>query len=120
MSDLTDRLDAIHNRADKATPGHWEASTGMADSAIVFMPDGYSFKINGHPDAKFIAGAREDVPFLFVLARKQQAAIDAVKALHVMEFIEDGEDSRSRCDECLYEQDADEPCPTIQALGAKP
>ena len=81
MTDLTDQLDAIQARVDAATPGHWEASTGMADAAIVFMPDGYSFKINGHPDAKFIAAAREDVPFLLDLARKQQAAIDAVKVI---------------------------------------
>jgi len=81
MTDVTDRLDAIQKRADKATPGHWEASTGMADAAIVFMPDGYSFKINGHPDARFIAAAREDVPFLLDLARKQQAALDRAHAL---------------------------------------
>lgn len=44
------------------------------------------------------------------------ARLDAVEALHVMEYIEDGEYSRNRCAECLYEAEDREECPTIQAL----
>ena len=118
-------LDAIQARVDAATPGPWKAEPyqlgnnsdgrmrvtspndlGIYNTAEDVLPN----------DAEFIAHARTDIQALLVLARKQQAAIDAVRELHVMEFIEDGEFSRNRCAECLYEAEGREECPTIGAI----
>jgi len=79
--DTVDQLAAIEARANAATEGPWEVSTGMADQSIIFMPDGYSFKVNGHPDSKFIAHARTDVPALLALVRERDAQIEAVRNL---------------------------------------
>jgi hypothetical protein len=110
MSDLTARLDAIQARKDAASPGPWEASQGatsdgselvttyqqkteflalslnsgrsglwLVDNSEVIPAvtgDGPRAKAN----AEFIANAPTDIGFLLDLARKQQAAIDAVTA----------------------------------------
>lgn len=101
MTDLTDRFDAIASRAEEATPGPWEADTGTRGDCVVWGPNGrflmnmqaephwieypgekrsVSFDVDAR-DARFIAAAREDVPFLLDLARKQQAALEAVREL---------------------------------------
>ena len=81
MTATPERLDAITARLEAATPGPWEVSTGMADRAMIIFPDNYSFKMNGHPDAEFIANAPTDVAYLLDLARKQAAAQEAVRDL---------------------------------------
>jgi len=64
MTDLTDQLDAAEGRYDisQAVLSHGSSST---ISQLYRLGE-----------------SANDVPFLLVLARKQQAAIDAVKALH--------------------------------------
>lgn len=70
MSDLTDLLDEIQNRADKATEGPWDAysvpaSRGKAGYSAVEVSDTevqVTRDAGGWSDANFIAHAREDVP----------------------------------------------------------
>jgi hypothetical protein len=96
MTDLTDQLDAIQKRADAP----------------------FTTAANG------IAQVDADRDFLLDLARKQQAAIDAVKALHVAVDVEvfdnpttNGSHIEWLCGECDTNR---YPCPTIEALEAKP
>ena len=84
---ITDRLDAIHARADKATEGEWEArhranldwlsqsphvdndghepgsSVGLADAVDPLWGSLWPSR-NANADAEFIAHARTDVPAL--------------------------------------------------------
>jgi hypothetical protein len=95
MSDLTDQLDAIQARVDAATPGPWamderEQTVRVEDGGgcpwggeIMYDRSGYGRKEwakDFRSDAVFIANAPTDIEFMVVLARKQQAAIDGVKA----------------------------------------
>ncbi|AYN55823.1 hypothetical protein PP635_gp44 [Arthrobacter phage Auxilium] len=108
MTAVSDRLDVIQDRVDAATEGPWmwgpetsewgdcgpnletvkrgpvysDGSQGAEEQIIGSWghdANGISVATN---DAEFIAHAREDVPFLLDLTRKQQAAMDAVRALH--------------------------------------
>ena len=68
MPDLTDLLDEIQDRADRATDGPWFwASHVTVDGAewVVFDESGHALASDRDgrvSDAKFIAHAREDVP----------------------------------------------------------
>jgi hypothetical protein len=97
MSDLTDRLDAIQAQLAAATSGELVVATepqfgqfAVVNKRRVEDVDGgveehlanLMSTYNGTPvvsiaDAEFIAAAPENTWFLLVLARKQQAAIDA-------------------------------------------
>lgn len=91
MSDLTDRLDAIQQRLDKADPakGEWCALTDPGDrtTAPAWIVDANELEVRMDATyaagkvAEFIAQAPTDVRFLLDLARKQQAALDAVENL---------------------------------------
>jgi hypothetical protein len=107
MTDLTDQLDAIQARVDAATEGPWvwsEETSEWGDcgpnletvkrgpvyadgsqGADEMVIGSWGHDANGisvdDADAAFIAAAPTDIGFLLVLARKQQAAIDAVTAV---------------------------------------
>jgi hypothetical protein len=106
-------LEPIQNRLEVITPGPWtDWDRGIGHE----IHDQYGEPINsGHRetfsarDAEFIANAPTDQARLL-------AAVQAVIALHRMEFIEDGPYSRTRCEECLYEQEDAEECPTVAAI----
>jgi len=135
-AELTARLDAIQARATEATPGPWKPDTGVRGDCVVWGPNGrflmnmqaephwieypgekrsVSFDVDAR-DARFIAAAREDVPFLLDLARKQQAALDAVRELHVAE----GNGNCITCWDFNADSDVRWPCPTARALEANP
>jgi hypothetical protein len=88
MTDLTARLDAIQARLDEATPTPWDCD-GFADGDIVNLSlyEGtnqgrvIAEGITRHGDADLLRYAPYDIGFLLVLARKQQAALDAVTEL---------------------------------------
>jgi len=86
MTDLTDQLDAIQARVDAATRGPWEHNTyGACCEGVCIEGRGGSVQHGMEDitweDAHFIANAPTDIQDLLVLARKQQAAIDAVEGL---------------------------------------
>jgi len=112
MTNLTDRLDAIQAQLEAATPGpwafdgmdaghsryemNWWVTAGDAGDSICDM-DGLNRSRNervaqddGRADAEFIAAAPESTRFLLNLARKQQAALDAVRALVHDDTLSDG------------------------------
>ena len=107
---ITDLLQPIKDRLNAATPGPWEIIGGNEyltgiDVVIGSWDDG-GISLE---DATFLSSAPTDQARLI-------AAVEAVAGMHVMEFIEDGQYSRTRCEECLYEQTDDEQCPTVAAL----
>lgn len=114
MSDeLTARLDSIQKRADAATPGPWK----IGGSGVVADREYVAMGVRTDPDAEFIANAPTDIGFLLDLARKQQAALDAVRELHAP----DDEGDCGYCADYFCDtRKAEYPCPTIQALEAKP
>jgi hypothetical protein len=76
MTDLPGWLQEIRDRADKATPGPWEALdySGVVTGTtcdVRYVPE--------NPDAQFIAHARTDVPRLIALvgemAEKLEGAV---------------------------------------------
>jgi len=94
-------LDQIKARLQAATPGPWEADTGVRGDCVVWGPNGrflmnaqaephwieypgekrsVSFDVDRR-DAEFIAHARTDVPALLALVRAQQAKLDAAADL---------------------------------------
>ncbi|UYL86607.1 hypothetical protein SEA_RADFAD_50 [Arthrobacter phage RadFad] len=107
MTAVPDRLDAIQERVDAATEGPWmwspeedtwgdcgpnletvkrgpvysDGSQGAEEQIIGSWghdANGITVATN---DAEFIAHAREDVPYLLDLARKQQTALEVVGKL---------------------------------------
>jgi hypothetical protein len=94
-------LEPIQNRLNAAgkEPSRW--LTGNDGNPVYYQSLGAK--------AVFIANAPTDQARLL-------AAVQAVIALHRMEFIEDGPYSRTRCEECLYEQEDAEECPTVAAI----
>lgn len=119
MSDLTDRLDEIQARADRATKGPWDAysvpasrreagysAVGVSDTEVQVTRD-----VGGWFDADFIAHARGDVPRLV-------AALRGVLATH--------QEDTCKCCQCgaaCRECRAPWPCPTVreitEALGVE-
>jgi hypothetical protein len=96
MTDLTARLDAIQNRAE-ASPDQgeaWTAMPAMTDDQIimhrVYDDEGRCIAEASNPDiAEAIADSHNDLPFLLVLARKQQAALAEVEEwLKTLDVIE--------------------------------
>ena len=91
MTGVSERLDAIEARKNAATPGPWKlwGMAVMADPVGNSNLDDAKMIAKTHdPDrvlrtwnAQFIAHAPQDITDLLDLARKQQAAIDAVRAL---------------------------------------
>ena len=94
MTATPERLDAITARLDAATPGPWKVrecppctERGRLEVNIWDEPgnllitnwcDDDEFH---RPDAEFIANAPADVAYLLDLARKQAAALEAVREL---------------------------------------
>jgi hypothetical protein len=94
MTAVSDRLDAIHAQLDAATPGPWKVRectpcTERGRLEVDVWDEAGTQKVTGwcdddefhRPDAEFIAAAPENVRYLLDLARKQQAQLDAVRAL---------------------------------------
>jgi hypothetical protein len=80
MSDLTDQLDAI-----EARHGAWyggDDTTAEWPDPLSFV-EGYEHDKDSTPRKRAMAHeiVREDIPTLLELARKQQAALDAVREL---------------------------------------
>ena len=89
MSDLTDLLDEIQDRADEAADGPWYWASRMTvdgDSWAVFDGGDHALASNSDgwcADAGFIAHAREDVPRLVAALRgvlRQADALDELAA----------------------------------------
>ena len=89
MTGVSERLDAIEARKNAATPGPWrtwkdnDGQRGAAvETAWAHDSDGADTELITDwctpPDAVFIAHAPQDITDLLVLARKQQAALDAL------------------------------------------
>jgi hypothetical protein len=94
MSDLTGRLDAIQAQLDAATQGAWSVDRNYPftqDLVGIFADEERKYVLQvenqddvddptSDADAEFIASSPENTRFLLDLARKEQAAIDAVTA----------------------------------------
>ena len=89
MSDLTDLLDEIRDRADRATGGPWSWASRVTvdgDSWAVFDGSDHALASNSDgwsADAEFIAHAREDVPRMVAALRgvlRQADALDELSA----------------------------------------
>ena len=89
MPDLTDLLDEIQDRADRATEGPWSWASHVTvdgDSWAVFDGSDHALASNRDgwgADASFIAHAREDVPRLVAALRgvlRQADALDELAA----------------------------------------
>lgn len=132
MSELTDHLDAIQARVDGATPGPWHLDRelpGDVPSLVAYAHnDGVTIAtyvadmIEEEADAEFIANAPTDIQDLLDLARKQQAAIEAVGALHKRDHkdVEPwAKGYRYTGDHCAHDGES-WPCTTMEALEAKP
>jgi hypothetical protein len=88
MSDLD--LDAIRERAEKATPGPWESysvpgrnrsAAGYAAVEVAETEVQVTRDAGGWYDAYFIAHARTDVPALVAEVARLQGIIDRVRGL---------------------------------------
>ena len=122
MSTLTDLLDEIQDRADRATEGPWEAysvpasrreagysAVEVSDTEVQVTRDAGSWF-----DADFIARARDDVPRLV-------AALRAVLGAHTPIEVEP---SDTLCRECSFQLPSGRylgklsewPCPTVRAI----
>ena len=122
MSDPTDLLGEIQDRADRATEGPWEAysvpasrreagysAVGVSDTEVQVTQD-----VGGWLDADFIAHAREDVPRLVTALR---AVLGAHTPIEV-------EPSETLCRECSFRLPSGRylgklsewPCPTVRAI----
>ena len=84
---MSDTLEAIQSRADKATPGPW-ANYGDLTHEVYPKnaneddePDNIAFEVPRLADAEFIANARTDIPALLAIVREQAATIAAVRDL---------------------------------------
>ena len=89
MPDLTDLLDEIQDRADRATGGPWSWASRVTvdgDSWAVFDGGDHALASNSDgwsADASFIAHARDDVPRLVAALRgvlRQADALDELAA----------------------------------------
>lgn len=122
MSDLTDLLDEIQGRANRATKGPWDAysvpasrgeagysAVGVSDTEVQVTRD-----VGGWLDADFIAHARDDVPRLVTALR---AVLGAHTPIEV-------EPSETLCRECSFRLPSGRyfgkltewPCPTVRAI----
>lgn len=78
MTDLPGWLQEIRDRADKATPGPWEALdySGVVTGTtcdVRYVPE--------NPDAQFIAHARTDVPRLIALVGEMAEKLEGAVAV---------------------------------------
>ena len=78
MTDLPGWLQEIRDRADKATPGPWEALdySGVVTGTtcdVRYVPE--------NPDAQFIAHARTDVPRLIALVGEMAERLEGAVAV---------------------------------------
>ena len=96
-------LQAIEERASKATPGAWIANESHYDIAV-FAPhpsesgntliaeiDG-GISEDSKRDADFIAHARTDVPALIAEVRSLRAKLDAVPVMAILQLTKDAID----------------------------
>ena len=82
MTDLPGWLQEIRDRADKATPGPWEALdySGVVTGTtcdVRYVPE--------NPDAQFIAHARTDVPRLIALVGEMAETLDEMAPSYALE-----------------------------------
>ena len=128
MTGVSERLDAIEARKNAATPGPWviETSREPFEAEKYSLLDierwrGYHNSVQLGEDkatAEFIAHAPQDITELLDLARKQQAAIDAVKGLHVFAHTDVepwAKGYRFTGDHCAYDGEH-WPCTTAAAI----
>lgn len=79
-NDVTQRLAEIEARTKAATPGPWRREGDWNDIAAIDT-DGTPYGVAGndesisHPDAEFIAHAREDVPWLIERLSRAEAEL---------------------------------------------
>ena len=85
MTGVSERLDAIEAQLDEAEPGPWFLDSDGVSIYYVFHNgdtlDRDRLAESSGADAVFIAAAPENTRYLLDLARKQQAALDAVKGI---------------------------------------
>lgn len=72
MTDLPGWIQEIRDRADKATPGPWEAVTY---ASVVVGP---TCDMLDNPNARFLANARTDVPRLIELVGEMAGVLESV------------------------------------------
>ena len=108
LDDIQARHDAWYSGDD--TTAQWPDDLGFVES--------YEHDRDSTPRTRAMAHeiTREDVPFLLDRARKQQAALDAVRELHVAE----GNGNCITCWDFNADSDVRWPCPTARALEANP
>lgn len=126
---ITDRLDEIQGRADKATDGPWSRFETMMADTFVVGPRGFIREdiVSGptyeRENAEFIAHARTDVPWLIDQVRKRDAALRAVLDLHRPVEVEP---SDTICGDCSFQlpngryfgKVEEWPCDTVRAVEA--
>lgn len=124
-----EKLQAIRERANNATPGPWEPTQESLthpsgyeiespDTYIAAECCGYTGSISSEADAVFISHARTDIPALLDHVDELTARLAAVRELHRYYTDQSG---KKWCDHCAvhvgYEQfdSRSWPCPTIRA-----
>lgn len=122
-----DRLDAIRERAERATPGPWTISLGagwwvVTDRADLFeevASTGHVSDDAGASDAEFIAASRDDIDAL-------ESALRKVLELHQPQPVHRDQqgwlNAKWWCDSCSAKIKADRhgkpigACPTVRAI----
>jgi len=86
--EILQRLEEIERRVNKATPGPWTWEDYSAGWSIVYArvlrKAAGKYQICDfamHDDAEFIAGSREDTPWLCELARRLLAVAEAAREI---------------------------------------
>lgn len=145
MTDPRETLARIRERADAATPGPWETDgtgevsqhwsrpkpwetvVGTEVSCMSYCYGGSAKGVERAEDAKFIAAARADVPWLLEQVELRDKALDAVMELHrpVLPYMLDVPEVCEHCSENEDEREVAYPCPTVTAIttaleGEKP
>jgi len=113
LEEIQRRLEEIEERAARATPGPWTwKSYGVGWSRVyarVLKKQAGSFQICDFAtcdDARFIAGCREDNPWLCRVVRKLLAVTEAARRLREP-LVRDFTGAYSRVDEMLDTTDMD-------------
>lgn len=109
--DLPLWIEEIKNRADKATPGPWDADVGGDADRVYCGPDWVS-ECSTSENALFIAHARTDMPRLVAVARQMADALDEASAVLDLIRIDDA----PVCDAKLQEQAQEVFATVLEAL----
>ena len=73
---LTGRLKGIQTRVDSATPGQWDAHD--VGPTRIGIPGKKDILVQGWDNARFIASARSDVPFLLAVIEEMKTALETI------------------------------------------